>query len=219
MFIRFLTMRVCLPVVRACAPVPLLRCVALAVIGSWIPLLASDYLTEGKDPGRTGWMTDEKVFTPANVKDIKLLWKLKLDSQPREMHNVFSPLIAERVTTARGPREIAIVAGISDDLLVLGPASLGFAEHPRAVDAHRCEWCRVRSIGTVERAGRTLCTAWCNRQDALAERQDDHRSAVGPEFLGRIRSRIHGHARRHGLRVRLRDGAKVEAEGRRRAPF
>src|SRR6185295_15368000 len=115
--------RVCLPVVRACTPVPLLRCLALAVIGSWIPLLASDYLTEGNDPGRTAWMKDEKVFTPANVKDTKLLWKVKLDSQPREMHNLFSPLIAVRVTTARGPREIAIVAGISDDLFGIDVAS------------------------------------------------------------------------------------------------
>src|SRR6185295_16257527 len=27
---------------------------------------------------------------------------------------------------------------------VLGPASLGFAEHRCAADAHRCKWCRVR---------------------------------------------------------------------------
>jgi outer membrane protein assembly factor BamB len=112
-----------MPVVCWCALVPLRQCVALAVIGSWIPLMASDYLTEGNDPGRTAWMKDENVFTPANVKDIKLLWKVKLDSQPREMHNIFSPLIAERVTTARGPREIAIVAGISDDLFGIDVAS------------------------------------------------------------------------------------------------
>ena len=30
-------------------------------------LWASDYLTEGVDPGRTGWMKDEKIFTTANV--------------------------------------------------------------------------------------------------------------------------------------------------------
>ena len=110
MFKRFLTMR-------------LRRCVALAVLASWVPLMASDYLTEGNDPGRTGWMKDEKVFTLANVKDMKLLWKVKLDSQPREMHNLFSPLIAERVTTARGAREVAIVAGISDDLFGIDVAS------------------------------------------------------------------------------------------------
>ncbi len=88
--------------------------VALLVCGP--TLLASDYLTEGVDPQRTGWMKDEKVFTTANVKDMKLLWKLKLDSTPREMHNLFPPLIAERVTTASGPHEIAVVAGVSDDL-------------------------------------------------------------------------------------------------------
>src|SRR6476620_9879197 len=99
------------------------RYLGLAVLASWVPLMASDYLTEGNDPGRTGWMKDEKVFTLANVKDMKLLWKVKLDSQPREMHNLFSPLIAERATTARGAREVAIVAGISDDLFGIDVAS------------------------------------------------------------------------------------------------
>ena len=41
------------------------RFLAIAVLASWTPLAASDYLTEGNDPGRTGWMKDEKVFTPA----------------------------------------------------------------------------------------------------------------------------------------------------------
>ena len=39
------------------------------------------------------------------------------------MHNLFSPLIAERVATGRGPREIAIVAGVSDDLFGIDVAS------------------------------------------------------------------------------------------------
>jgi outer membrane protein assembly factor BamB len=96
---------------------------ALAVLACLAPLAASDYLTEGNDPGRTGWMKDEKVFTLANVKDMKLLWKVKLDSKPREMHNLFSPLIADRVTTARGAREVAVVAGVSDDLFGIDVAS------------------------------------------------------------------------------------------------
>ena len=96
---------------------------ALALLVSCVPLAASDYLTEGNDPGRTGWMKDEKVFTTANVKDMRLLWKVKLDSPPRQMHNLFSPLIAERATTAQGAREIAIVAGISDDLFGIDVAT------------------------------------------------------------------------------------------------
>ena len=71
---------------------------------------------EGVDNGRTGWMKDEKVFNTTNVKDMKLLWKVKLDSTPREMHNLFSPLIVEKATMPQGTREMAVVAGVSDDL-------------------------------------------------------------------------------------------------------
>ena len=77
---------------------------------------ASDFLAEGVDSARTGWVRDEKVFTTANVGSTKLLWKLKLESTPRAMHNLFAPLVAERVTTPQGTRELAVVAGVSDDL-------------------------------------------------------------------------------------------------------
>jgi putative pyrroloquinoline-quinone-binding quinoprotein len=91
----------------------------LSVQTTW----ASDFLTEGVDPARTGWVRDEKVFTTANVGSMKLLWKIKLDSTPREMHNLFAPLIAERVTTPQGIREVAVVAGVSDDLFGIDVAS------------------------------------------------------------------------------------------------
>ena len=86
-------------------------------------LWASDFLTEGVDAARTGWVRDERVFTPANVGGMKLLWKIKLPSTPREMHNLFAPLIAERVNTAQGVREVAVVAGVSDDLFGIDVAS------------------------------------------------------------------------------------------------
>ena len=68
------------------------------------------------DNGRTGWVRDEKIFTKANVGTSKLLWKIKLESTPRAMHNLFAPLIAERVNTAAGVKELGVVAGVSDDL-------------------------------------------------------------------------------------------------------
>ncbi len=95
---------------------------ALLMIAS-ATVLANDMLTQGVDNGRTGWVKDEKGFTPANVGGTKLLWKLKLQSTPRAMHNLFSPLIAERVTTAQGVREIGVVAGVSDDLFGIDVAS------------------------------------------------------------------------------------------------
>src|SRR4030095_3803408 len=94
-----------------------------ALLLSGASLGASDYLTGGGDPGRTGWMKDEKVFTAANVKGMKLLWKVKLESTPRAMHNLFAPLIAERVTTPQGTREMAVVAGVRDDLFGIDVAT------------------------------------------------------------------------------------------------
>jgi outer membrane protein assembly factor BamB len=85
--------------------------------------LASDFLTEGVDNARTGWVRDEKVFTTANAAQTKLLWKVKLESTPRAMHNLFAPLVAEGVTTAQGTRELAVVAGVSDDLFGIDVAT------------------------------------------------------------------------------------------------
>ena len=36
--------------------------------------LASDFLMEGVDTERTGWVRDERVFTPANVGTLKEAW-------------------------------------------------------------------------------------------------------------------------------------------------
>jgi outer membrane protein assembly factor BamB len=95
----------------------------IVLLLSGATLAASDVLTEGMDNGRTGWVKDEKIFTPANVGGMKLLWKLKLQSTARAMHNLFAPLIAERAATPRGTRELAVVAGVSDDLFGIDVAT------------------------------------------------------------------------------------------------
>jgi outer membrane protein assembly factor BamB len=97
--------------------------IAAMVLLSSATVLATDFLTEGVDSERTGWVRDEKIFTTSNVKDMTLLWTVKLDSTPRAMHNLFAPLIAERVTTADGPKEIGIVAGVTDDLFGIDVAT------------------------------------------------------------------------------------------------
>src|SRR6185436_20821776 len=79
-------------------------------------LSGADFRTGGVDNGRSGWVKDEKVFTTANVGRSTLLWKIKLPSTPRSMHNLFNPLVAQGVTTAQGPRELAVIAGVTDDL-------------------------------------------------------------------------------------------------------
>src|SRR5580704_7832391 len=81
-----------------------------------VPGWCADYLREGPDIGGTGWVKNEKIFTRENVKDTKLLWKMKLDTAVRVKHNLFPPLIVESVKTASGNKQIAVVAGVSDDL-------------------------------------------------------------------------------------------------------
>ena len=46
--------------------------VAFMLVGV-VSVCAEDYLTEGVDNGRTGWLKNEKVFTTANVASMKLL--------------------------------------------------------------------------------------------------------------------------------------------------
>ena len=96
---------------------------AAVLLSSAVTLGATDFLTEGVDAARTGWVKDEKIFTAANVGSTKLLWKIALASKPRAMHNLFAPLVAERVSTPQGARELAVVAGVSDDLFGIDVAT------------------------------------------------------------------------------------------------
>ena len=82
---------------------------AFVLVGG-VSVFAEDYLTEGVDNGRTGWLKNEKIFTTGNVGSMKLLWKIKVNSTPRQMHNLFAPLTVSGVTTVRGARELAIFA-------------------------------------------------------------------------------------------------------------
>src|SRR6266849_11072483 len=79
----------------------------------------ADWLTDGGNPQRTAWQKDEKILSTATAKDIRLLWKIKLDNEPRQMHNLFLPLFVERVNTSRGPKQIAIETGVSDNIYAI----------------------------------------------------------------------------------------------------
>src|SRR5262244_1141189 len=88
--------------------------VAIAVPRAQTP--KADWLTDGGDPQRTAWQRHETLLTKDTVKGMKLLWKIKLDNQTRQMHNLFPPLIAGSVRTRGGEKEIAVVAGVSDNV-------------------------------------------------------------------------------------------------------
>ncbi len=93
--------------------------VGLTVILSCSALLGADWLTDGGNQARTAWQQDETIITKANVGEMELLWRMKLDNEPKQMHSLFPPLIAGRVETPDGPKEIALVAGSSDNLFAI----------------------------------------------------------------------------------------------------
>ncbi len=82
-------------------------------------LFGADWLTDGGNPQRTGWQKDEHILTRENVKNLKILWRVQLDNQPRQMHSLFPPLIVDGIQTKKGRRQIAIEAGVSDNIYAI----------------------------------------------------------------------------------------------------
>jgi outer membrane protein assembly factor BamB len=83
----------------------------------------ADWLTDGGDIERTGWQRNETLLSTTSVKNMTLLWKTKLDNEPRQMHNLLPVLIASRVNTDKGPREIVLATGVTDNLYALDAAN------------------------------------------------------------------------------------------------
>ena len=89
-----------------------------------------DWTTDGGDAQRTGWVRGEKILSAENVGSLKLQWKRETGNEPRALHSLMPVLIASHVGTASGPKQLAIVAGISDNVVAFD------------VDTGRIEWRR-----------------------------------------------------------------------------
>jgi outer membrane protein assembly factor BamB len=107
-----------------------LAVVSLSVIGLCLPLAhaqvgrVADWLTHGGDPQRSGWQKYEPTINKDSVKGFQLLWKLKLENEQKAMYSIFEPLIIGRLITNRGFKEMAFVAGSSDNIYAVD-ADLG----------------------------------------------------------------------------------------------
>src|SRR6266853_1923255 len=73
----------------------------------------------GGDPQRTGWNKNETEITPDTAPKLRLEWSIKLDNAPLAMHGLTPPLARAQIYTAKGVRDLAIVAGASDRLYVI----------------------------------------------------------------------------------------------------
>ncbi len=83
----------------------------------------AEWLMDGGDVERTGWQKNEHILSPTSVKNMKLLWKTKLDNEPRQMHNLLPALIASNVKTLNGLKQVVLVTGVTDNLYALDAES------------------------------------------------------------------------------------------------
>src|SRR5438552_8653339 len=100
-----------------------------------IPMGAAEWVTHSGDFQRTGWQKDETKISKDTLKDLKLLWKIKLETKQRSVYSLYGPLILERAITDRGFKEIAFVAGAGNDLFAVD-ADLGTLLWKKHFDWH-----------------------------------------------------------------------------------
>lgn len=90
-----------------------------AILLAGLAASGADWLTDGGDPQRNNWQKDEKLLSISSVKDIALLWKIKLENETRAMHNLLPPLVIGSVDTPSGKKQLAIQAGVSDHVYAI----------------------------------------------------------------------------------------------------
>src|SRR5947209_15385102 len=98
-----------------------MRRISLVISTAAVCALAwgAEWPTDGYDSKRDNWQRNETVLNKDNVKGLQVLWKIQLDNKPQEMHSLFPPLIVENIKTPSGTKEIALEAGISDNIYAL----------------------------------------------------------------------------------------------------
>jgi outer membrane protein assembly factor BamB len=80
---------------------------------------AQEWTTGSFNPQRDAWQRDETKITPENAKNLQLLWKAKLEVKTMGMQSFREPLILAGVSTAAGPKNLAVLAGSSNEVYVL----------------------------------------------------------------------------------------------------
>src|ERR1700720_4732669 len=75
---------------------------------------AANWPTFGGDAQRSGWEKTDARISKDTVKDLQLLWKMKLANQPKGLRPLLPPVILGNLISYRGFKELAFVAASSD---------------------------------------------------------------------------------------------------------
>ncbi len=72
---------------------------------------AGDWPTFGHDPQRTGWASNERTLSTANVSNLELKWRTRIDNKAFQLAALTAPVVATGVSTSRGVRNVVYIAG------------------------------------------------------------------------------------------------------------
>ncbi len=84
---------------------------------------SAEWPTGSFDQQRDGWQRNETSLTVDNVKNLRLLWKLKTDSKTMGTQSFREPLIVAGIATASGPKTETILVGSSNDVYAVDAAT------------------------------------------------------------------------------------------------
>src|SRR5215472_1579470 len=82
---------------------------------------AGAWATTNNDAQRTSWgRTDAKVSADTLQRSgFRLLWKVKLDNQPKQLNSLTQPLILPNIISYKGFKALAFVGGSSDNVYAI----------------------------------------------------------------------------------------------------
>src|ERR1700674_2365596 len=78
-----------------------------------------DVWTYGGDAQRTGWVKTDGRFTKEEVKNFQLLYKVKLEEQPKGERSLTPPTMIGILISYRGFKELAFAGGSSDNFYAI----------------------------------------------------------------------------------------------------
>jgi hypothetical protein len=90
------------------------KLIYISIVSAYCALVAqttggAGWLTDGGDAQRTGWQKNEKILNKDNVRNLKLIWKLKTDNITRALFSYTPALILDNLPGAT--KEIAYFVG------------------------------------------------------------------------------------------------------------
>src|SRR5579863_5415173 len=142
-------------------------------IGGCVLAVAGDWLSIGGDAQHSNWQSRGTQISPANVKELKLLWKRPTD------RDASAPVILGPTITHRGVRELVFVATASNKLYAYD-ADLG-----------SLFWMRQMESGATAPCGSGGAATPVIEPNPRPRKEDDEPNAMRPLYVVASDGRLH----------------------------